>query len=200
MRKLVMLAALVLLPLAMVAQDLTKAEIFGGYSYLRNSGNGFNGWDGQATFNFARYLGVTADVGGNYRTAASFSPLSGFSISANQRLYTFLVGPTVTVGYNRFSVFGHGLFGGAHSSLGAGVNIPIIGGISTGITGATAFAMAFGGGVDIGLAKHFAIRAAQVDYIYTHFNSLDALTTGLSTTTTGHQNSFRYSAGVVFRF
>jgi hypothetical protein len=200
MRKLVMLAALVLLPLAMVAQDLPKAEVFGGYSYLRNSGNGFNGWDGQATFNFARYLGVTADVGGSYRTAAAFSPLSGFSISANQRLYTFLVGPTVTVGYNRFSVFGHGLFGGAHSSLGAGVNIPIIGGISTGITGATAFAMAFGGGVDIGLAKHFAIRAAQVDYLYTRFNSLDALTTGLSTTTTGHQNSFRYAAGVVFRF
>ncbi len=194
MRRLVMLAALVVLPLVVVAQDLPKTEIFGGYSYLRNNGNGFNGWEGQGTVNFARYLGVTADVGGSYRTATAFSPLSGFSVSANQRLYTFLFGPTVTSSVNKVSVFGHALFGGAHSSLGAG-----IAGLSTGVNSATAFAMAFGGGVDIGLTQHFAIRPAQVDYLYTHFNAFDALSTGLSSTG-GHQNSFRYSAGIVFRF
>ncbi len=147
MRRLVMLAALVVLPLVVVAQDLPKTEIFGGYS------------------------------------------------SANQRLYTFLFGPTVTSSVNKVSVFGHALFGGAHSSLGAG-----IAGLSTGVNSATAFAMAFGGGVDIGLTQHFAIRPAQVDYLYTHFNAFDALSTGLSSTTGGHQNSFRYSAGIVFRF
>ena len=45
---------------------------------------------------------------------------------------------------------------------------------------ANAFAMAFGGGVDhLGSSKHFAIRAAQLDYIRTNFNSTDALALGL---------------------
>jgi peptidoglycan-associated lipoprotein len=92
------------------------------------------------------------------------------------------------------------LFGEAHSSLGAGVSVPIVGGISTGLTSANAFAMAFGGGIDIGLTRHLAIRAVQVDYIRTQFNSIDALTTGLSSSFGNRQNSYRYSTGIVFRF
>jgi peptidoglycan-associated lipoprotein len=111
-----------------------------------------------------------------------------------------MFGPTVTAPIGRSSVFAHALFGEAYSSLGAGVSIPILGGISTGVTSANAFAMAFGGGVDIGLSKHVAIRAAQVDFIRTQFNSNDALATGLSTDFGDHQNSFRYSGGIVFRF
>jgi hypothetical protein len=200
MRKSVVLVATILVPLILAAQEAPKAEIFGGYSYLRNSSNGFNGWEGQATVNVGRYFGVTGDVSGHYRTVTAFSPVSGFSGSANQRLYNFLFGPTVTARFNKHAVFGHALFGAAHSSLGAGVTIPIIGGISTGVNSATAFAMALGGGVDIGLTRTFAIRPAQVDYLYTRFSSVDALTTGLSSSASGHQNSFRYSAGIVIRF
>jgi len=96
MGELVVVAATVLLPLVLLAQEVPQREIFGGYSYLRNSGNSFNGWEGLGTLNFTRYLGVTADVSGHYRTAAAFSPVAGFSISSNQRLYNFLFGPTVT--------------------------------------------------------------------------------------------------------
>jgi peptidoglycan-associated lipoprotein len=60
--------------------------------------------------------------------------------------------------------------------------------------------MAFGAGVDIGLTRHLAIRAAQVDYLRTQFNATDALTTGLSSSLGNRQNSMRYSAGIVFRF
>lgn len=197
----IMLLVSLLLPIAMVSQDeAPKATVFGGYSYLRNVGNSSNGWDGQATFNFNRYLGITADIGGNYRTVFSVSPLPGVSASVNQRVYTFLFGPTVTANFGRSAVFGHALFGAARASSGAGFSIPIIGSVTTGLTNATAFAMAFGGGVDIGVSRHFAIRAAQVDYIRTQFNTLDALSTGLSTSTGGSQNSFRYSGGIVFRF
>jgi opacity protein-like surface antigen len=80
------------------------------------------------------------------------------------------------------------------------VSIPIIGGISTGVRSANAFAMAFGGGLDIGVSKHFAIRAAQVDYLQTRFSPTDALTTGLSSSVNDRQNSLRYQAGIVFRF
>lgn len=210
MRKRVILASLILLlPIMLFAQSgspnpaysdkATRATIFGGYSYLRNNSNGFNGWDGQGTFNFNRYLGVTADVSGNYRNPYSIG-ISGFSASTYQHLYTYLFGPTVTANFGKNAVFAHALFGQAHSSLGAGVNIPIIGGISTGITSANAFAMEFGGGVDIGLTKHLAIRVAQVDFLSTQFSTTDALTTGLSSSTGNRQNSFRYSGGIVFRF
>jgi opacity protein-like surface antigen len=98
-------------------------------------------------------------------------------------------------------VFGHALFGVAHSNLAAGVGIPVIGGISAPINSTNAFAMEFGGGIDIGVTRHFAIRAAQVDYLRTNFNSVDALTSGFSSGIGGSgQNSFRYSGGVVWRW
>lgn len=210
MRKVGILLSIVLcLPLALAAQNGgalpaggeygTRATVFGGYSYLRNGSNGFNGWEGQGTFNFNRYLGVTADVSGSILSPFSFSS-SVFSASTYQHVTNYLFGPTVTAGFGRSAVFAHALFGAAHSSLGAGVNVPIIGGISTGLTSANAFAMAFGGGIDIGMTRHFAIRAVQVDYIRTQFNSIDALTSGLSSSLGNRQNSFRYSSGIVFRF
>jgi len=200
MRKASILAIILMLPLFLKAQDTPKTEVFGGYSYLHNSGSNFNGWEGQGTLNLTPFFGLTFDASGHYHTASAFSPITGVSFSANQRLYNFLAGPTVTARFNKFSVFGHGLFGAAHSSLGAGLTLPIVGGISTGVTSANAFAMALGGGLDLNLTKHFAIRAVQADYLYTRFNALDALTFGLSTSSSGHQNSFRYSAGIVFRF
>ena len=185
--------------MAQEAVPAPRAEIYGGYSFLRNRGNSFNGWEGQATAFFGRYFGATFDSSGAYRNAGSIG-VSGLSVSAHQRLYTFLAGPTLTARFGKHDIYGHALFGGAYSRLGAGVNVPVIGGFSTGVNSATAFAMAFGGGADFGVNSNFAIRPVQLDYLYTHFNNVDALTTGLSTTIGNHQNSFRYSGGVVFRF
>lgn len=206
MRKYILIG-IVLLPFLiigpkMVGQEeplVPKAEIYGGYSFLRNHGNDFNGWEGQVNFNFDRYFGATADFTGSYRSAASIG-VSGLSVSANQRIFSYLFGPRVTARFGKNAIFGHALFGTAHSTLGAGVSLPVLGGFSTGVNSANAFAMAFGGGADLGVSNHLAIRPVQIDYLYTHFNSLDALTTGLSSTTTNHQNSFRYSGGIVFRF
>jgi hypothetical protein len=141
MRECVMLSIILFLPSMLVAQggearaaireNGTRTIIFGGYSYLRNSHDGFSGWEGQGTFNFNRYLGVTADITGASLTPFSFSVL-GFSAGTYQHLNSYLFGPTVTANLGRSAVFAHALFGEAHSSLGAGVGIPIIGGISTG--------------------------------------------------------------------
>ncbi|MBV9610660.1 MAG: hypothetical protein JO187_13945 [Acidobacteria bacterium] len=200
-----------LLPVAGVAQSNwprpgfeeppSRVVVFGGYSYMRNNGNGFGQWEGQGTYNFMRHVGVTADVtGGSINGPGSLSFL-GFSGGLQQHTYTYLFGPTVSTNLGRkSSLFAHALFGEAHSSLGAGVSFPIIGGISTGVTSSNAFAMAFGGGVDLGLTKHIALRAAQVDLVRTQFNATDALTAGLSTSLNNRQNSLRYSAGVVIRF
>jgi opacity protein-like surface antigen len=197
---LALLVCLVVPAIAMAQDETPKVTVFGGYSLLRNGGNNSNAWDGQGTFNLNRYLGLTADVSGNYRNIASFSPLPGISPAVNQHLYTFLFGPTITGNLGRASVFGHALFGAARASSSAGVSLPFIGGLSTGVNSATAFAMAFGGGLDINLSRHFAIRPAQVDLVRTQFSPTDALTTGLSSSTSGAQNFLRYSGGIVFRF
>jgi hypothetical protein len=210
MRKFLLLMSLdLLLPFMLMAQyggarpaialDDPRVTIFGGYSYVRNNSNGLNGGDVQGTFNFNRHFGVTGDVSGGYRTLASISVL-GVTASANQHLYTFMAGPTVTTDLGRTSLFAHALFGEAHSSLGAGVQIPIIGGISTTVATANAFAMDFGGGVDVALSRHISIRPVQVDYLRTQFSATDALTTGLSTSLGNRQNIWRYSTGIVLRF
>src|SRR5207247_3379407 len=68
MLMLVVLTSLIfLLPAVVAAQEeaAPRATIFGGYSYLRNSGSSsFNGWEGQGTFNFSRHFGITADING----------------------------------------------------------------------------------------------------------------------------------------
>jgi hypothetical protein len=220
----ILFSALLCLPLFSRAQETSRVpargNIFGGYSLLHTSnslgsslgsnlgglgsfgsfgGNNFNGWDGQGTFNFARHFGVTADFSGNSKQLAGFSAL-GFSVGARQHMYNFLFGPTVSTSFGKSSVFGHALFGMAHSSLSAGASLPIVGGISAPLSSGNAFAMAFGGGVDIGITRNFAIRAAQIDLVRTNFNTIDALASGLSTGIGNSQNSFRYSGGVVWRF
>jgi hypothetical protein len=214
----ILFSAILCLPVLSFAQQetsqvATRGTLFGGYSLLHSSndlgstsigGSNFNlggslgGWEAQGTFNLTRHFGLTADFSGNSKQLAGFSAL-GFSAGTQQHMYDFLFGPTVTGYFGKSSVFGHALFGAAHSSLGAGITVPILGGISAPLDSSNAFAMAFGGGVDIGLSRHFAIRAAQVDFIRTNFNSLNSLT-GLTTGTSSNQNNFRYSGGVIWRF
>jgi opacity protein-like surface antigen len=197
-----------------INEPATRGTVFGGYSLLHTNdslgsglgslGSGFgssnlNGWEGQGTFNFNRHFGVTADFSGNSHQLAGFSAL-GFSVGTQQHMYQFLFGPTVTTYFGKSSVFGHALFGAAHSSLSAGASVPILGGLSEPVSSGNAFAMAFGGGVDIGLTRNFAIRAAQIDFVRANFNGVDALASGFSPGTSNGQNSFRFSTGVVWRF
>jgi hypothetical protein len=202
MRWFVVSTCVLFLSLAAAAQEsvASRAVIFGGYSYLRNSGNGLNGWEGQGTFNFTRFLGITADISGNSRSLVSL-PIPLITPSVNQSFSEYLFGPTVTKNLGRSAVFAHALFGVERNSLDAGVSVPILGGVSAPVTSASAFAMAFGGGLDLGLSKHFAIRVAQVDYVRSQLSTLGSLSTGLfGNLGSGHQNDLRYSAGIIIRF
>jgi hypothetical protein len=219
MRLRAILASTILcLPIVGMAQSRESSEVpsrgtvYGGYSLLHantdlnnftndftSSSNNFNGWEGQGTLNFTRHWGITADLTGNSNQLAGFS-LLGFSAGTRQHIYEYLFGPTVTTSFGKSSVFAHALFGASHSSLGAGVGLPLVGGLSVPISSANAFAMAFGGGIDIGITRHLAIRAAQIDFVRTNFNSVDALVSGFGAGAGNSQNSFRYSGGLVWRF
>jgi len=179
MRRFVLLAVAVLvLSLGCMAADTPRAEIFGGYSYLRVDGSltsttaqNANGWNGSVTGNFNRFLGMTAEFNGEYDS----QNIAG--VSTSEHLHNFLFGPTVSLRTRTFTPFAHALFGVSHfTTSSAGVS-----------TSDNAFATAIGGGVDMKVTRMLAIRLAQVDYLRTQFNS-------------DSQNHFRVASGVVVRF
>lgn len=169
MRKILMRLAVVwLMTLPVLAQESYKAEIFGGYQYSRISGANFNGWTGAVTGNLNDWFGITADVSGAYKSESG----------ASLHQYNFLFGPTVSYNQNeKVKPFAHALFGVSHAGAGF---------FGLGLTD-NSFAMALGGGVDVGIHKNIAVRMVQADYFLTHFGGAS-------------QNNARISTGLVFRF
>ena len=124
------------------AQD--KAELFGGFSYMRFLGSNLNGWEISGQYKFTDWLGAVADFDGHYGS------ISGIGTST----YTYLFGPQISLP-SRVSPFGHLLLGGAHNS--------------TGGRGRASFSMALGGGVDAELTDRIHWRLIQMDYLLTQF-------------------------------
>jgi len=142
-----------------------SADVSVGYSYFRlgNSGGlNQNGVSGSIAYNPNRWLGIVGDFGGYHASPG------GVSLNT----YTFLFGPRLTLhNPTKFSPFVQALLGGSRITVGSG-------GGST-----NQFAYSVGGGVDIGLLPHLALRP-QVDYV------------GLNTLG-GHTNCTRISVGLV---
>jgi hypothetical protein len=152
------------------AQETPRAEISVAYSFLRLGGTGGlnqNGGSVSIAGNVNRWFGVVGDVGGYHS--------SPFGASLNT--YTFLVGPRFSLrGNDRVTPFVQVLVGGAHLAAGAG-------GFSTSVT---PFVISAGGGIDLRISQHVALRP-QVDYL--------AFRSGGQT-----GNAGRASLGIVFRF
>jgi hypothetical protein len=204
MRKLMfVVAVLMVLGLARpaMAQDENALSVYGGYYFVRanvnvsgegtttddgriipavsggdsrNFGFNFNGGGGQFAYNFNQdqklKFGVVADFAG-YST-------SSFDTSAT--VFTYLFGPRVSYGDGRFTPFVQSLYGGARGS-----------GAFGGEGGSrNVFAMTVGGGLDFQVNKHFFVRPVQAEYMLTKFN----------TGSNDHQNNFRFSAALGFRW
>jgi hypothetical protein len=132
-------------------------------------------------------LGVAARVEGLHAGASSVGsePLS---------LVTVLFGPRYTMAFHRdrYQVFGEALAGESNGfdslfTIGSGP----IGSATAGTTSsANALAVEAGGGLDVRLTQRFAVRAIQINYLYSQFPNASA----------NVQNSFSIGAGVVWRF
>jgi opacity protein-like surface antigen len=179
------------------AQDYPRAQIFGGYSYVSadftTSGRAnLNGWNGALTGNFNRWLGVTTDLTGVYGAQDVSAPIGApcppfcgpFHIQTHA--YTFLFGPQISLRSERYTPFAHALFGVAHVTESVGVPILTPLPNPTVSLSDTSFAMALGGGVDVGLSPRFAWRI-QGDFLQSHVFQAT-------------QNNFRMSTGVAVRF
>jgi opacity protein-like surface antigen len=182
-----LLAFVSLLGVGAQAQEVSKVDIFAGYSYLREnpstsgvSGFSLNGGSASVAYNVNNWLSGVADFGGYHNGNILGTKVDG-------TLSTFLFGPRVSYRhFGRLTPFGEVLFGVAHAN-------GSLSGSSTTLTSSdNAFAMSLGGGVDYRLSRRFAIRPIKVDYLLTRFSE-----TGIGAQS---QNNLRVSTGIVFRF
>ncbi len=153
-----------------------------------------NGGSTSIAYNFNRYLGMVADFGAYTNSEIRFN--GGYTSTvdvnnSNVAVISYLFGPRLSFRkYNRITPVAQVLFGGVHANqiTLTGCNFSCIFLPSQG-----SFAMTAGGGVDVRVHHHIAIRVIQAEYLMTRFSSY---TTGAS----GTQNDMRLSTGIVFRF
>ena len=144
--------------------------------------------------NFNKVFGIAGEFTSNHGASGPvtiFRPGVVFLIpDLDTRVNTFLAGPRLSYRAKAVTVFGHALFGGANSKLrdekgGSGFE-----------DSNTEFAMAFGGGLDVNLSRHYAIRAVQFDYLPVHTDINERLSGG----TSSWLHNTRYQFGFVFKF
>jgi hypothetical protein len=183
------------------AQVDHKIEITGDYSYVHaNPQNNniiptfsLNGGGGSAAFYFSKYIGIEAEFEG-YGSYTHNLITPGGLLSASGNLFTYNVGPIVKFRTSHFEPFVEALFGGAHSNFYGNIYKACPGCTTVSASPSNnAFDFLIGGGIDIPLGEHFAIRPAQFDYLLTRFGN--DFTGG-----NNNQSNFRYQAGVQFRF
>jgi opacity protein-like surface antigen len=204
---LLLLTVLVSAPaaLAQSSDDFKRYEFYGGYAYQRannNSGsfdrNGaasiggtqvilgnrdqaYNGFTAEFNQNAWRHVGLVTSFTGTYDRTPYVNTVNGRSFSAKAQRYDLLFGPRYNFRLGRINPFVEGLAGFEHMRVSFSDNI------TNAVGSDTAFAMQFGGGLDVHLSDHFDIRAIQADYVPTFFNST-------------HQNNYRVGAGVKIKF
>jgi hypothetical protein len=162
-------------------------EISFNYSYARsNAAPGqcgcfnMNGGSSEVAFHAFRALSVVADLTGERAATIGASAGDGLSLAA------FTVGPRFSHRFSggRFTPFVQGLVGAVHGFDGLFPNS------SGSLAGAaTSRAVLAGGGLDLTINRHLAIRAIQADYLRTQLPNGQG----------NQQNLLRVSAGIVLR-
>ena len=154
----------------------SKADLFGGYSYLNIDTNGLtsrqsaNGWEASVSGNLNPWFAAEADVNGYYK-----NQILGFAISV--RDYSFAAGPR----FNFRPFFVHALIGADRLS-----------GSASGISAAQeSFTGVLGGGIQWKVHGPLSVRASA-DYAFTNHNIFGGPAYA--------QNNVRASAGLVYSF
>jgi hypothetical protein len=196
---------------AAMAQSDEKFDLYGDYSYIQFNpsltgvqSRAYNGGGGGVQWNLLPFLGIRADFQGYGSTSWTVSyagpvvtphgtiPAGTYTTQGN--MFTYLFGPVVRVPLHRITVYGDLLFGQSNTNAYADLTkaIEAGGGTITGSNTQHPFTLDVGGGLDLNLNKHLALRLGEIDYMLTRYTN--------PIISTNNQNSFRYLGGVVFKF
>jgi len=144
---------------------------------------GLNGGGLSGSWNVSSHVAAVAEVSGG---VATNGPGTGNTLT----LVSYMIGGRYTLpqlawphgvhGLKPLQPFAQVLVGVAHAG----------GGIAGAGDSNTEFAARVGGGLDLPISKHFAVRVAQVDYYPTLFKNMS----------NDHQNNLLVAGGVVYRW
>ena len=168
------------------SQD-SRADLYGGYSYVNIDTNGLasrqnaNGWEAAVSGSFNRWFAVEGDVNGYYKTYNITEDGAAATIKVTD--YSYAAGPRI----NFKPVFVHALFGGDHLN-GTATASGVSGSLSESQDSVAGLA---GGGAQFKVSGPWSVRAS-FDYVFTRHNILG----GPSVT----QNNYRAGAGIVYSF
>jgi len=160
-------------------------EVGAGYNYVHTNAPpaacgcfSMNGGVASVARQFTPRFGVEAEVNGVYNANVN---ATGQSLT----LYTYVAGPRYRfTPTRRVGPYAQVLVGASHASGG-------LYGTATSATGtANAFATSLGGGIDLAISKHVALRLIQADYLLTL----------LPNNVNSRQNNVSLSTGFVIRF
>jgi len=188
-----------------------RFNVYGDYSFIQFNptitgiqSRAFNGGGGGVQFNFAKIFGIRADLQGYGSTQWTLTasapivtphgtiPAGTFTSSGN--MFTYAFGPVVRVPFGRLVINGEILFGQSNTNGYGALTTQIVNaGGTINVSGTQhPFTMLVGGGVDLDLTHHIALRLVDLDYVLTRYTN--------PLTSTNNQNSFRYVGGIIFKF
>jgi outer membrane immunogenic protein len=171
---------------ATIAQDSYSGDAAAAYHWVRSNAGpgecgcfGMNGGGLSGSWNFRGPWSAVLDISAEHIGSAS-------PVGNSLTLSSYLAGARYKIpqhwleGNHKPQPFGQILLGAAHAGGGeAGV-----------ADGSNGFATRIGGGVDVPLNSHFAVRVIQIDYYLTTFVNA----------TNDHQNNLLVGAGIVYNW
>jgi outer membrane immunogenic protein len=163
-----------------------RGDVAAAYHWVRTNAGpgecgcfGLNGGGLSGSWNFHGPWSVVVDLSAETKSAAP-------PVSNSLTLVSYLAGARYKIpqpwleGNHKPQPFAQIILGAAHAGGGeAGV-----------ADGSYRFATRIGGGIDVPLNSHFAVRVVQIDYYLTTF----------ANATNDHQNNFLVGAGIVYRW
>ena len=177
-------------------EGFNRVEVHGGivYANLRLPGlserRHSGGWGTSVTGYVSRHFGFTGDFAGQYSPRCADNDVDCIlrELFSTQIVrfssHQFMGGPRVRFGGERWSGFGHALFGGIRHRV---TLLDTSTGERTVVKPGPQFAMAYGGGLDWNVGENIGVRLFQMDYIPVRDEPM-------------WSHNFRIQGGVVFRF
>lgn len=199
---LLLLIALICAPAAFAQdRDYSYYEFYVGYAHERANNNadrfdrngnarfngnrvdfaservGYNGFTAEFNQNVTRHIGIVTSFTGTFDNTSYVDTQTGRTFNARVQRYDLMAGPRYNWRTEGVTPFVHALFGVSH------MRARFDDLLTPRVKSDTAFAMAFGGGLDVHAGEHIDVRAIQIDYLPTFFNGK-------------RQDNIRASAGI----